>query len=158
MNRRFAKILLVGAIALLSLAGRSLAAPPQPAGMTAEWGAYSNGITPGHGGTFKPDSNFSYLHVETIDVALNGPLASGEVICFVFIATYSDGTVATSGPCFFLGAPQQFDLVPNAFWSWAVVNGKRMTSFAYQVSSANGPPAGSSATAIIQAFGSETTK
>jgi hypothetical protein len=165
MKVRFVKVMLVGAIALLSFAGRSLAYAPrsEPAAMPtammmAEWEGDSNAITPGSGGTFKPDRNFGYIHVQEIDVALNGPLAPGEVICFQFIATYDDGSVATSGPCIFLGAPQQFDMVPIAFWSSAIVKGKCLTSFAYQVSSFNGPSAGSSATAMIEAFGSETTK
>lgn len=124
---------------------------------TVEWCAYSNGISPGYGGTFKPDKGYTYIHVDDIDVALNGPLASGEAVYLMFTATYEDGTIASSGGTAYMDKPQLFEILPKVYWSLTTLNGKRMKSLSYQVFDANGPPSGSTATAIISATGTETS-
>jgi hypothetical protein len=76
------------------------AARPQQ-GSIAEWSGYSNGIEPGSGGVFKPGPCFAPLHIDSVDIALNGnsqnQFGPGEVAVFEFVATYPDGSTATSG-------------------------------------------------------------
>src|SRR5580704_10573249 len=118
------------------------ACPPQ--GSIAEWSGYSNGIEPGFGGVFKPGPCFALLHIDSVDIALNGnsqnQFGPGEDTVFEFVATYADGSTATSGYTGFFAQPQLFDILPHAYWlpqispstgQASLPNGKRMTSIRY---------------------------
>jgi hypothetical protein len=162
------KLILAFGLMFATVLQAHAACPPQ--GSISEWSGYSNGIEPGFSGVFKPGPCFAILHIDSVDIALNGnsqnQFGFGEVAVFEFVATYADGSRATSGETGFFPRPQLFDILPHAYWlpqmssstgQVSLPNGKRMTSLSYSFFTVNAPPV-DPATAIIQATGFEIAR
>jgi hypothetical protein len=150
-------------IALASVLMVSAAADARPLSTTtmtmAQYSGYSNGMAAdGQAAVnFTPDSGFSTISPSEIDIAVDGPLYSGDAVTLYWSATYTDGSTASSGGTMFLTAAEMsaaggsipFELFPFAFWQAAVTSGKAMQSFSVR---AAGAP---EATVIVAIHGME---
>src|SRR5579871_136496 len=75
---------------LLLVASTSFAATTS---MTADWSRSSGGLTAGGQVVFGPDKNFAYIHIDSMDVAVNGPFSASGTVWITATATYEDGSV-----------------------------------------------------------------
>ena len=118
----------------------------------AEWIGYSNGVAPSGTGNFTPDAGYKSLHIDTIDVAFNGPFQEDENAVLVITLNFNDGTSGSTAMLQY-DAPQAFETLAATDWNFPPgSNGKRIKSVTYGLSS-NG--LNSAVVAIIQANGFE---
>ena len=118
----------------------------------AEWIGYSNGVAPSGTGNFTPDAGYKFLHIDTIDVAFNGPFQPNESAVLVITLNLNDGSSGSTAMMEY-DAPQSFETLPATDWDFPPgSNGKRIKSVTYGLSS-NG--LNSAVVAIVQANGFE---